>query len=148
MQNTFDNWRGHGETLEHHGIPGMKWGVRRYQNKDGTLTAIGKSRYGAEGTGASARKMQRDFNNLDRGYANVEAERKQAARDANRYSNKILRRAAKKVGKDASQEQTREFLNSDRRSQKYAGKQQLVNYYNANHPNAAKHEEHRRRRQG
>lgn len=32
--------------LEHHGIKGQKWGVRRYQNADGSLTAAGKSRYG------------------------------------------------------------------------------------------------------
>ncbi len=31
--------------LAHHGILGMKWGVRRFQNKDGTLTAKGKKRY-------------------------------------------------------------------------------------------------------
>lgn len=31
--------------LAHHGILGMKWGVRRYQNSDGTLTAAGKKRY-------------------------------------------------------------------------------------------------------
>lgn len=31
--------------LSHHGILGQKWGVRRYQNKDGTLTDAGKKRY-------------------------------------------------------------------------------------------------------
>lgn len=31
--------------LEHTGVPGMKWGIRRFQNKDGSLTSAGKKRY-------------------------------------------------------------------------------------------------------
>ena len=31
--------------LTHHGIPKQRWGVRRFQNKDGSLTPAGKARY-------------------------------------------------------------------------------------------------------
>lgn len=52
-----DNW------LAHHGIPGMRWGVRRYQNADGTLTAAGKERYNRY-TDQAGRAMEnaRQFN--------------------------------------------------------------------------------------
>ena len=33
------------DELYHHGIKGQKWGVRRFQNPDGTLTEAGKERY-------------------------------------------------------------------------------------------------------
>ena len=36
------------DQLYHYGIKGMKWGVRRFQNKDGSLTNAGKMRYYAE----------------------------------------------------------------------------------------------------
>lgn len=35
-------------TLSHHGIKGQKWGFRRFQNRDGTLTPAGKKRYAQE----------------------------------------------------------------------------------------------------
>ncbi len=40
--------------LYHHGIKGMKWGRRRYQNTDGSLTAAGRKRYG-DGDGTLSR---------------------------------------------------------------------------------------------
>ena len=44
-----------GEELAHFGVLGMKWGVRRFQNKDGSLTEEGRSRYGIK---KSAYKLQ------------------------------------------------------------------------------------------
>lgn len=34
--------------LQHWGVQGMRWGIRRFQNKDGTLTTAGKKRYAKE----------------------------------------------------------------------------------------------------
>ena len=45
------------DELYHHGIKGQKWGIRRYQNEDGTLTAAGKERYG-KGLGEYANKKE------------------------------------------------------------------------------------------
>lgn len=44
--NTFYAPNDYRNYLEHHGIKGMKWGVRRFQNADGSYTSAGKGRYG------------------------------------------------------------------------------------------------------
>lgn len=52
--------------LYHHGILGMKWGIRRYQNKDGSLTEAGKKRYSANNISDDDRKILKDVTALDR----------------------------------------------------------------------------------
>ena len=53
--------------LMHHGILGQKWGVRRYQNKDGSLTAAGRARYLSDNTNQSIAK-DRKFMKNDQDY--------------------------------------------------------------------------------
>lgn len=78
--------------LTHYGVKGMKWGIRRYQNKDGSLTDAGKRRLAksikkeAKNTTYEARdKLKRDiYNDLTTNYkfkmdahiANINAKRK------------------------------------------------------------------------
>ena len=48
--------------IEHHGIKGQKWGVRRYQNKDGSLTEEGRKRFGRMKPDAVRKQMQKAVN--------------------------------------------------------------------------------------
>lgn len=46
--------------IAHFGIKGMKWGVRRYQNEDGSLTEAGKAKYGTKKNYKAAMKTRAD----------------------------------------------------------------------------------------
>ena len=47
--------------LYHFGVKGMRWGVRRYQNKDGSLTEAGKRRVKEDGSFKSNKEMRKEI---------------------------------------------------------------------------------------
>ena len=69
--------------LYHWGIKGMKWGVRRYQNKDGTLTPAGKRRQAKQEYDAEVKAAKAKY--------------KSAQRDADGSDSERAKRIAKKV---------------------------------------------------
>lgn len=91
--------------LYHHGIKGQKWGVRRYQNADGSLTKAGIKRYGK----MSDDKLQKSL------YKQV----KKARADQSDWSNKW--NVNNTIGKNskAAQDRYREDLQKYRSSDKY-----------------------------
>ncbi len=91
--------------LMHYGVKGMKWGVRRYQNKDGSLTAEGKEqKMYADRTRRSAKTKE----DMDRLYNKLSREDKKLLGDDNgakewltiQEGEYVVKRMMKKIGNE------------------------------------------------
>ena len=93
--------------LAHHGILGMKWGVRRYQNKDGSYTELGRKHYGHE-----KRQSQKQYGGL---FTKKTPEEKAAAQE---------RKARSKIDslKRKIEENEDEIVENSRTADEYAKK--------------------------
>lgn len=68
------------DVLQHYGVLGMKWGVRRYQNKDDTLTAAGRARLDKKDEKWAKKK----------GDKITETARKKSSKELDRYAAELL----------------------------------------------------------
>lgn len=77
--------------LAHHGILGMKWGVRRYQNADGSLTEAGKKRAEKDAARADRKQKKIDRRSIRKAFNTAT----NADYKLNRYAGKYLKYAHK-----------------------------------------------------
>ena len=97
------------EHLAHYGIKGQKWGLRRFQNSDGTLTAEGKVRYGS-GLSKEDKKAIRKEYKADNKAAFEKGKKATVLGEASRFSDKQVSAARKRLEKDPTNEKKQRNL--------------------------------------
>lgn len=96
------------DCLEHHGILGQKWGIRRYQNEDGSLTEAGKRRYSRE-----VAKEQRVARSIEKSERRMRIKEAKAAAKASEMESKARILEAKARSKKADAKDASDKANAD-----------------------------------
>ena len=78
--------------LVHHGIKGQRWGIRRFQNEDGTLTNAGKKRYSFKERAEISGERMREENRLRNKYLNESAEFKKYSKLADDFEEECIQK--------------------------------------------------------
>lgn len=135
MRNDYDS-----NYLAHYGILGMKWGVRRYQNEDGTLTEAGKRRlsqgkdnrikydeHGRVEKGQEAKAYSRIHQEVSSDYQNI-GNIANSTSNASRTGGRIARSSARRQQQKAQNEMDVSQM-SDQELQKAVNRMNLERNY-------------------
>lgn len=136
MSQSFTDWEG--TCLQHHGIKGQKWGVRRYQNEDGTLTTLGKMHAGKEGR-AENRALKKAISDDKKLSKEWRKERNRAVKRAIKdedYRNSIADLEAHRLNMDPKE--TREFFDAHLAGERAADNMMWYKYGDRGHKNITK----------
>lgn len=122
--------------LYHHGIKGQRWGIRRFQNEDGSLTSAGRKRYEVgdkmdandPNDSSVTRKVKRNYNEMtDKEFMNrYKVSKKTYMKRVNKYGDPYMNSPLAKMGKKLTEQK------QEKRKRAVESIQKDIDYFSEN----------------